>query len=596
MLKRYRSYIIVVVVAVALLIVSAIASRVYFNSPTSATDAVVEEQKYYSVVDDSNADVLNVVVYPGKDTVVADSHDSLFLRSVTRYRPASWVNRLWLPSCFGCLAARLDTVVENANALPPLSRAAIPALLERKGREMATLHEHYTKQLEEIDYYLNSHSMQDEGFDIVVRRRDVVVHKCDSMAKLIALVEKVASSNKHLDVSPRARYEVVSDSIRLCAHFLSEGSGRYLLFRTDNGKMPSGVRPVYLGADSIGHGCLPATPMPELLDTVIIGKKDKTGRYVGNVQMICRDGSCYEGQVMDTLYEGSSVPRTIRHGAGVNFNDQYIRAGLWLDDNYKGEQPVYTANHIYGIDISRYQHEPSGGKTVMRTKKVKVGKRWKTVRVREKVVYPIHWDRLRITSLGHLSKKKVSGNVDYPISFVFIKSTEGASVQNKYYLSDYTQARHHGFKVGTYHFYSTKTYAASQAMYFIKNSRYNPGDLPPVLDVEPSPQQVAAMGGANALLGSVRKWLELVEKYRGVRPILYVSQTFVNRYFLSKYKDGEYLKKNYKVWIARYGEYKPDVHLCFWQLSPDGRVAGITGEVDINIFNGYADSFKAFCE
>jgi lysozyme len=50
------------------------------------------------------------------------------------------------------------------------------------------------------------------------------------------------------------------------------------------------------------------------------------------------------------------------------------------------------------------------------------------------------------------------------------------------------------------------------------------------------------------------------------------------------------------VWIARYGEYKPDIHLIVWQLSPDGRVQGITGEVDINVFNGYQTQFNEFIE
>ena len=36
--------------------------------------------------------------------------------------------------------------------------------------------------------------------------------------------------------------------------------------------------------------------------------------------------------------------------------------------------------------------------------------------------------------------------------------------------------------------------------------------------------------------------------------------------------------------------------LVMWQLSPDGRVKGITGEVDINVFNGYQGQFDEFIE
>ena len=50
------------------------------------------------------------------------------------------------------------------------------------------------------------------------------------------------------------------------------------------------------------------------------------------------------------------------------------------------------------------------------------------------------------------------------------------------------------------------------------------------------------------------------------------------------------------MWIARYSEYKPDLRLAFWQLCPDGHVAGIQGDVDINVFNGYKLQFEKFLE
>lgn len=46
--------------------------------------------------------------------------------------------------------------------------------------------------------------------------------------------------------------------------------------------------------------------------------------------------------------------------------------------------------------------------------------------------------------------------------------------------------------------------------------------------------------------------------------------------------------------MARYGEYKPYVHLLYWQLSPDGRVRGIQGDVDIDVFNGSEEQFKRY--
>lgn len=393
---------------------------------------------------------------------------------------------------------------------------------------------------------MRCHSLMDEGFDIVTRRREQVVHSIDSLDVLI-------------DATGRFESEVP---------FLVLSKSEYL------------------------H--------PDCSSDTIWHTSD------GIARIYYPDNTYYEGQYVDTLYEDATDTKRIRHGFGVAFDAKRIRAGLWRNDVYQGEVPLYTSNHIYGIDISRYQHEQPGAaskkaskvkwKTV--TQKVKVKGKVRTVKkkvkVSQPVSYPIDWEHLRITSLGTRSKKKISGDVDYPISFVYIKSTEGVSILNKYYLGDYAQARRHGYKVGTYHFFSIKSSAVNQAMYFIRNSRYQTGDMPPVLDVEPTPQQVAQMGGAKLMLSQVRTWLETVERYLGVRPILYISQNFVNRYLVEKYDNGVYIKDNYQVWIARYGEYKPDVHLVFWQLCPDGRVAGIRFPVDINIFNGYADTFREF--
>ena len=113
-----------------------------------------------------------------------------------------------------------------------------------------------------------------------------------------------------------------------------------------------------------------------------------------------------------------------------------------------------------------------------------------------------------------------------------------------------------------------------------------------MLDVEPSAALIKEMGGTEVLLNRIRVWMKAVENHLGVKPILYVSQSFVNRYL----PEAPDLKRDYQVWIARYGEYKPDVKLAVWQLSPNGRVRGIHGEVDINVFNGYHTQWEAFLE
>lgn len=300
-------------------------------------------------------------------------------------------------------------------------------------------------------------------------------------------------------------------------------------------------------------------------DTIVSGTcEDASGLYTGDFnqrQLAHGHGSFRDS--MGTYFEGQ-WKNGKRNGFGFSSQHHFFRVGEWKEDIYKGERLHYTSDRIYGIDISKHQH----------------------VKGRKK--YSIDWKKLRITHLGTLSKKKVSGVVDYKVSFIFIKSTEGTSIINPYYKADYAAARAHGFPVGAYHFFSHHTTGAQQAAYFLRNTKFTKGDLPPVLDLEPLPSQVKKMGGAVAMWRRVRNWLQIVENRTGMRPILYISQMFVNKY-LDAAPD---IKHNYPVWIARYGEYKPDIKLWVWQLAPDGRVAGIHGAVDINVFNGYNTEFK----
>lgn len=575
-----RKLITISVIVLVLLGITSIVSRLYFDKPQPNTAAMIEERNYYVVSTTDGKDSLYVYAYHDGDTLLALPTDTFFLRRITRYRPSSWVNRWWLPSCFGSLAAKIDASAEKASKMQPIDNAVALSFLQNRYLQLQSLLKSYRKQLSEIDYYIRRHSVGDEGFDIVARRRKAVCHEIDSVNSLLLHAKPIIDAKSAL-TRQKAEFTIVVDSMRIPAHQTTSYRKGYLFFAANNGKTPKNVRPVYAQATDIGKGLQVCKPLVDLPDTIISGFRNVKGRYQGMVTIHYPDGSYYEGQCIDTLTD-KSASSCQPDGFGVGFSKLKVKAGLWKSGKYKGEQPVYTSAHIYGIDISRYQHEPAVQPKVRGRKR------------RRKVTYPIEWSKLRISSLGSLSKKRVNGSVDYPISFIYIKCSEGKSLLNRYYSADYASARKHGYRVGAYHFFSTKVPVSQQVALFVKNCRYNRGDLPPALDVEPTTALINKMGGAEVMLSAVRKWLVSVERQMGVRPILYISQTFINRYLTDRYADGQYLRDNYQVWIARYGEYKPDVHLAIWQLSPDGRVRGIRGEVDINVFNGYDDLFKEF--
>ena len=323
----------------------------------------------------------------------------------------------------------------------------------------------------------------------------------------------------------------------------------------------TGMEQDSVGRVVIGHYEADSLSFGVRLDTTMIYAGDFAGTTLADGHGCClmSDSTYYEGQWLNDQ----------RHGFGFAVAPMtHIRVGQWKEDKFLGERMHYTSERIYGIDISRYQHG----------------------RGRKK--YPIIWDRLRISYLGSKNQKNAVDTVNYPVSFIFIKSTESNRIINPYYIADYKQARRRGIPIGAYHFFSHKTSGSAQAQHFLRHTKFQAGDLPPVLDLEPSPGQIESIGGAQALFHNVRVWLHAVERHVGVKPILYVNQMFVNRY-LSEAPD---LKRDYQVWIARYGEYKPDVKLAVWQLSSNGRVTGITGDVDINVFNGYQTQWEEFLQ
>ena len=192
---------------------------------------------------------------------------------------------------------------------------------------------------------------------------------------------------------------------------------------------------------------------------------------------------------------------------------------------------------IHGIDISHYQ-----------------GK--------------IDWDDLR--NNGMIER--------CPIRFVMIKATEGASKLDNRFKDNFYQAREYGFIRGAYHFWSTKTTAEAQANHFIRQVNLEEGDLPPVLDVEHKAKEQTP----EEFRKSVLEWLDIVEEHYNVTPIIYTYYKFKTTYLNDSIFD------RYPYWIAHYYvdkvEYKGKWK--FWQHTDCGRLPGIKGFVDFNIYNG----------
>ena len=174
---------------------------------------------------------------------------------------------------------------------------------------------------------------------------------------------------------------------------------------------------------------------------------------------------------------------------------------------------------------------------------------------------------------------KVLKSVQYaqfPVRFVFIKATEGGDFKDKAFDYNFAEADSTHFIRGAYHFYNPNTDPIKQADFFIDNVKLKAGDLPPVLDIEKRPKD------AVKLKRDLLVWLNRVERHYKVKPILYTSYKFKNKYL------SDSVFNTYPYWIAHYyvdsvryeGEWK------FWQHTDVGTMPGINEQVDLNVFNG----------
>ena len=546
----------ILIIAAAVLFVLYLINR----QEGDGAEAVVQTDSYYTLTIDG----VPAIYFASIDNDTTLSGGTVSKDSVATHRErhrAYWVNQLsLLPSCFGRLLIAHDPQPSNAiNYGSERLHRMLDDLYIRIDKQLAG----WESQSNELRYYLRVHSVKDYGYNNIAEYSQYVSRQIDSLHNLSAAIGCIRDSQR-LALDYTTIYRTRTDTLVRCHPLRSYNHG-FRLIQTYNHLTPARVHtPIdlskarkelsRLGAFMPRRGRLPITlaqPKGSYYGETKGGKPDGYGKLYG------ADGSYYSGHWTNGKLNGYGffcAPHA------------YLQAGTWKNGVFKGEQLTYTADRIYGIDVSRHQHE-QGGK-----------------------IYPITWSKLRIVGLGSLSAKKIRGKVDYPVSFVYIKATEGTTVTSKYYHADYLAAREAGLRVGSYHFLSTTSPALQQAAHFLNVCHIGKGDLPPVLDVEPSDAQIKAMGGIEKLWGSMRTWLSTVHQRTGLRPILYTNQLFINKY-LDLAPD---IEDNYLVWIARYGQYKPNVKLIYWQLSPDGRVKGVHGDVDINVFNGYRNQYGDF--
>jgi lysozyme len=190
---------------------------------------------------------------------------------------------------------------------------------------------------------------------------------------------------------------------------------------------------------------------------------------------------------------------------------------------------------------------------------------------------PIAWDSLYVMTdrRGRTVRDPYKALNIKPVSFVYIKATEGASFQDKNFKENWKNAGNANVRRGAYHFFRSSKDGEIQARNFISTvGTMRSGDLPPVLDIE-----TIHKGCTKKLLNDrALLWLRTVEKEYGRKPIVYASSTFI------KDNLSEKITSEYPIWVAHYGRQKPSWESWkIWQVTDRAIVKGVPEPVDLDV-------------
>jgi len=168
---------------------------------------------------------------------------------------------------------------------------------------------------------------------------------------------------------------------------------------------------------------------------------------------------------------------------------------------------------------------------------------------------------------------------EFPIEFVLMRASAGNDRADLQFKKNWKAVKKKKLIRGAYHYYRPNENSLAQAALFIKTVQLKKGDLPPVLDIEKLPKNQSI----DSLKVGLRRWLIKVEAHYGVRPIIYSGEKYYTAFLKEEFG-------NYLFWIANYNvfveELKPEWR--FWQFTEKANVSGITGNVDVNVYNGDA--------
>lgn len=178
------------------------------------------------------------------------------------------------------------------------------------------------------------------------------------------------------------------------------------------------------------------------------------------------------------------------------------------------------------------------------------------------------------------------------LSYAFVKATEGTTLVDHCFANHWAGAASAKLLRGAYHFFRPNLDGAAQARLFLAQLQADPGELPPVLDVEVSDHASGAL-----VVAGVSAWIDVVSKVLG-RPLIYTMPGFWNTLPVIP---G--IADRADLWVAHWDAKSPAAvkglpNWKFWQFTNHATITGIPGQaaMDEDRFNGSPADLTAYSQ
>lgn len=204
-------------------------------------------------------------------------------------------------------------------------------------------------------------------------------------------------------------------------------------------------------------------------------------------------------------------------------------------------------------------------------------------------------DRFRYPVAG-IDVSKHNGKIDFEkvrddnYQFVFIKASEGKTYRDDAFASNYKAAHEAGLKVGAYHFFRKNRTGREQADNLLKVIKGKTLDLPVVIDLEDD----WGNGATTKRDVAVQRLLEMITclNDQGYQVMIYTNMDGYKKYYKDMLTDCD-------LWLCSFTspeDLQSQIGHRIQQYNHEGKVAGVKGDVDLNVFLGSKREWQTYLD